>query len=174
MFGWFTKTTPTVEQWANHNAKKATPDDLIAGAIVQSFAKDFKHWKFEGEFYQKWGDSRYFKPTSLSRKMIGKKHVEIVFLFRQTSVSDGYSNIYKYKTIGCEVNGVRITNAAFRLIYDGWQGIVVKVRAAEAAAAEAKAAMEANEKKWGLAEALLGMKRNGGALVPVRTVEGEA
>jgi len=175
MFSFF-KNPPmtTVELWVAHCSMKTTPDDLIAGAIIPSFAKDFKHWKFVGEFHQRYTNSSGFKSTSLTRKMVGKKHVEIVFVFKNTRHSNGYDAIYKYKVIGCEVNGIRISDRAFRAIYDAWQGVVVKVRAAEAAAAEAKLAMEMNEKKWDIAEGLLGMKRNKqGALVPVKTVEHE-
>lgn len=178
-FNLFKKPVPTVEAWANHNAKKATPDDLIAGAIVTSFAKDFKHWKFVGEFNQRHGHPNGFRSTSLTRKMVGKKHVEIVFVFKHTKHSEwsgnGYSSIYKYVTIGCEVNGIRMTDAAFKYIYQNWQNIVVDVRRAEEVAARAKSNMQLNESKWDLAEGLLGMKRNGlGQLVPVKAAEGEA
>jgi hypothetical protein len=65
-----------------------------------------------------------------------------------------------------------MTEAAFRYIYTNWQNIVVQVRHTEQVAAEAKAAMEANEKKWDLAEGLLGMKRDGfGRLMPIKTVK---
>jgi hypothetical protein len=176
MFNFFSSRpslTP-VEKWSLHNAKKATPDDLIAGAIVSSFAKDFKCWKFEGEFHQRHNSGGHNKTTLTFRK-VTKKNVDIVFVFKQTTSNDGYSTVYKYKVIGCEVNGVRMTEAAFRYIYTNYQNIVVQVRRAEQVAAEAKAAMEANEKKWDLAEGLLGMKRDGfGRLMPVTTVEGEA
>jgi hypothetical protein len=173
MLGWFRRPSATpVEKWATHNAKKASADDLIAAAIIQSFAKDFKHWKFVGQFSQRHDSSSGFQNTSITRKMPTKKHIEIVFLFRQTNSSDGYSNIYKYKVIGCEVNGVRVSDTAFHAIYVSWNNIVAQVRRTEEVAAEAKASMEANETKWNLAESLLGMKRNGlGVLVPVKTVE---
>lgn len=162
-----------VEQWATRNAKKATPDDLIAGAIVASFAKDHKHWQFVGDFHQKHGSSTV-KSTSLTREMAGKKNVRIVFLFKRTYTGDVYP-VYKYRVIGCEVNGTRMTDAAFTYIYTNWQNVSVAVRAAEEAAAKAKLSMEINEKKWDLAEGLLGMKRNKvGVLMPIKTAEGEA
>jgi hypothetical protein len=176
MFSWLSnvfteKAETSVEKWAVHNAKKATPDDLIAGAVVASFAKDYKHWEFKGEFHQRHSSS-CVKSTSLSRKMVSKKDITIVFLFKKTCIYDDYSTVYKYKVIGCEVNGIRVTNAAFKYIYDNWQGITVKVRAAEAAAAEAKKRMEENEKKWDMAEGLLGMKRDGlGRLMPIKTAD---
>lgn len=163
---------PPIEKWANHNSKKASADDLIAGAIVGSFAEHFKHWKFCGDFNQRYDGSGGFKPTSLSRKMVGKKHVEVVFVFRATQSGDAYSTIYKYKVIGCEVNGIRISDRAFQHIYTSWNNVVVKVKAAEEVAEKAKNEMVANELRWDLAESLLGMKRNGlGVLIPVKTVE---
>jgi hypothetical protein len=177
MFKLFSKpTVAPVEKWAVHNAKKTTPDDLIAGAIVASFAKDFKHWQFVGQFEQKWGNESSFRSTSLSRKMGGKKHVEITFLFRHTKSPDGdYSHIHRYRAIGCEVNGIRVSELAFRRILNNWKTIVTQVRRAEEIAAGAKATMDANENKWNLAEALLGMKRNGlGQLMPVKTAEESA
>lgn len=172
LFSLFVRKPVTVEQWANHNSKKASADDLIAGAIVASFAKDFKHWKFSGEFNQKHGSTNgSFRPTSLSRKMIGKKHVEIVFVFKKMDRIEDYSHIFEYKTVGCEVNGILVSDAAFKFIYSNWQAIVVDVRRAEEVAARAKADMELNEKKWDLAEGLLGVKTNKlGQMVPV---EGE-
>lgn len=166
---------PTVEKWANHNAKKATPDDLIAGAIVQSFATHYKHWKFKGEFNQRHDRTNGFQETSLCRKMGNKKHIEIVFVFRQTGGNDGYGTIYRYKAIGCEVNGIRVSNKAFAAIYTHWNNMVVEVKRTEEIAAQAKKSMEANESLWDLAEALLEMKRDGlGRLMPIKTVEGEA
>jgi hypothetical protein len=172
---WFSPkpSLPSVEQWAEHNSRKASADGLIASAIIESFAKDFKSWRFEGEFHQRHSSSRLFKKTTLSRKVPCKKHIEIVFLFRETNKSDAYNSIYKYQVIGCEVNGIRIEEKAFKAILTSWNNLVVQVKATEAAAEEAKRNMEAEEAKWNLAEGLLGMKRNGlGALVPVKTVEG--
>jgi hypothetical protein len=171
MFKLFSKPSlPSVEQWANRNAKRATPDDLIAGVIAASFAKDYKHWKLEGSFNQKHSYSADFVKTTLSRKMSNKKHIEILFVFNKT-----VGNHYCFHVIGCEVNGVRMTNEAHVMIYKNWHDISASVQHAEKVAAEAKAAMEANETKWNLAEALLGMKRDGlGVLQPVKTVEGEA
>lgn len=166
-------SVPTVEKWANHNAKKATPDDLIAGAIVASFAKDFKCWKFEGEFQQKHNYHSDFRSTSLSRKVPTKKHVEIRFVFKKITTSDGSgTTTYIYNPIGCEVNGVRMSEAAYKYIYFHWNNVVVQVKRAEEVANQAKADMEANETKWNLAESLLGMKRDGfGTLQPVKTAE---
>jgi hypothetical protein len=174
MFKLFSKpTVAPVEKWAVHNARKATPDDLIAGAIVASFAKDFKQWKFVGQLEQRHSRESYFQSTSLSRKMVGKKHVEITFLFRHTKSVDGdYNQTHKYRAIGCEVNDIRVSELAFRRILNNWKTIVTQVRHAEEVAAGAKAAMDTNENKWNLAEALLGMKRNGlGQLMPVKTAE---
>jgi hypothetical protein len=162
----------TVEDWANHNSKKCTADDLIAGAVVASFAKHYKQWKFEGEFNQRHSNPSGFQPTKLSFKVPTKKHVEIVFLFKEADLGDAYSTIYRYTVIGCEVNGVRVTDAAFKYIYTNWNNLVVQMKHAEEVAAKAKADMEDNEKKWNLAENLLGMKRDGlGRLMPVKTVE---
>ena len=171
----FSRPLPTVEKWADHSAKKATPDDLIAGVIIQSFAKHYKDWKFEGSFNQKWSSSSHFEPTKLTRKVPCKKHIEIVFVFKQTSSSDGYSSIYRYRVIGCEVNGVRVTDVAFKAIYNNWNNMVVAAKRAEEVAAAAKKRMEENENKWNLAEGLLNMKRDGlGRLMPIKTAEGEA
>jgi hypothetical protein len=174
MFKFFkSRPLPTVEQWATSNANKASADDLIAGAIIQSFAKDYSKWQFVGKFEQK-GLSRdhHFVSTSLSRKIPGKKHIEIAFLFKQTSYdSDGYTH-HNYKVCGCEVNGIRLEDKAFKAIYKNWVNIGVKVRAAEEQAMRSEAAMKENETKWNLAEDLLGYKRNGtGLLVPKKQAE---
>ncbi len=160
----FAPLSPDPILWAETHAKKTTPDEIIAAAIVESLAKDFKAWHFMGEFYQRYSSSKP-KMTKLWRE--GDDPLEIVFLFRQTISSDGYSTVYKYKVIGCEINGVRLNNIAFGLIYDAYQNISVKVRAAEAAAAKALKEQQENETKWNIAENLLGMKRTElGALVP--------
>jgi hypothetical protein len=177
MLRFFRPITPknlSVEEWAERNKKKASADDLIAGAIVSSFAKHYKSWKFEGEFHQRHDRHGAFKPTSLSLKLPTKKHISIVFLFKKTDAGDTYSTLYKYKVIGCEVNGVQVSQSAFKYIYSGWQGIVVQVKRTEQVAEEARKSMEENEKKWDLAEALLGMKRGPlGQLVPIKTIKDE-
>jgi hypothetical protein len=169
MFKFFNKPRVSpLEKWANHNAKKASADDLIAGAIIASFAKDHKHWKFIGNFKQDHSSKHYFASTSLSRQMGNKKHIKIEFLFRHMEYEEGH----RYRVFGCEVNGVRISDKAFKAILTAWQGIREKVKAAEEVAEKAKAEMEVNETKWNLAEELLGMKRNGlGVLMPVKTAE---
>jgi hypothetical protein len=159
-----------LEKWANHNAKKASADDLIAGAIIASFAKDHKHWKFVGNFKQDYIRYNDFVSTSLSRQMGNKKHIKIEFLFKYMEFETAPR--YHYRVVGCEVNGVAVSNKAFKAILTAWQSIREKVKAAEAVAAKAKSEMETNEIKWSLAEELLGMKRNGlGVLMPVKTVE---
>lgn len=173
LFGWFrTPSVTPVEKWATHNAGRASADDLIAAAIIQSFAKDFKHWQFVGDFNQKHTSVGKFQNTSISRKVPTKKHIEIIFLFKRTETEASSGRSYKYKPIGCEVNGVRVSDTAFHAIYVSWNNVVVQVRRTEEVALKAKASMEENETKWNLAESLLGMKRNGlGVLVPVKTVE---
>jgi hypothetical protein len=159
-----------LEKWANHNANKASADDLIAGAIIASFAKDHKHWKFVGDFKQDHHYEQYFVSTSLSRQMGNKKHIKIEFLFKHMKCEA--EPMHRYRVVGCEVNGVAVSNKAFKAILTAWQGIREKVKAAEAVAAKAKSEMETSETKWNLAEELLGMKRNGlGVLMPVKTVE---
>lgn len=163
---------PTVEQWANQHKDKASADQIIASAIIQSFAKDFKHWQFVGEFAQRHSSRDKFKSASLSRKIPTKKHIVIDFLFEETDAGDTYSTIYKYKVIGCEVNGIQIDDSAFKAIITAWHNIAVQVRATEAAAEAAKKSQEVLDKKWNLAEDLIGMKRNrNGLLVPKKQAE---
>lgn len=71
----------------------------------------------------------------------------------------------------CVVNGQALDPAVGLQIALAYKNIHQSIIAAERTAAEAKAAMEANEAKWNLAEKLLGMRRNAdGALVPVEKV----
>jgi hypothetical protein len=168
---------PPIEKWAEANKNKASADGIIAATIVESFAKDYKSWKFEGAFEQRYSSKSSFQRTVLSRKVPCKKHIEIVFIFRETNKSDAYSNLYKYKVIGCEVNGIQLEDKAFRYILTNWNSLVVQVKATEAAAAEALANQQALDAKWNLAEELLGKKRNKqGALVsndtPLTAMEG--
>lgn len=174
LFNFFKPSLPSVEKWANHNSKKASADDLIAGAIVGSFAEHFKHWKFCGDFNQSHSSKNGFQSTLLTRKMVGKKPVEVQFIFKLTKTGDGYNepHVCKYKVIGCEVNSIRISDGAFQHIYKSWHLVSAQVKAAEEVAEKAKNEMVANELRWDLAESLLGMKRNGlGVLIPVKTVE---
>ncbi len=162
---------------------------MIEAAIVQSIAKTFDDWtlveKSDYDFsIQQWLGG--LKPTanheikqdcnkrlvnkktnvelfwrySYRRKLVGSNRCEHVETLDRFYVLSGF--IYIPFNVHC---GNRIVTQ--------YRKLEKQIAEVKRVAAEAKAKMEADERKWNLAESLLNMKRNEfGALVPIIKVEG--
>lgn len=152
----------------NSYAKATTPDEIVAAAIVQSFVKNFDDWSLLGSLEP---PSQYFKSDAerhASTLNNSKKKLAVAFVFEFKSAKERHYPIPK----GCSVNESKLNERSFRIILDGWLKISKEVVKTRKAAADAVREMEENEKKWNIAEKLLGMKRNQfGALVPVKTAK---
>lgn len=165
-----------LETWARNAAKLTTPDDLIAASVIGSFAKDYDKWVLYGDWFAR--APRYVKKLNLCRnreeytaKLTNRSTKLAVCIYREKTSRDR-DDIEPWIDLPdrCVVGGVVLNERASAHIVSAWKQISAKVKAAEEAAAKAKADMELNEAKWNLAEKLLGMKRNEyGALVPIQT-----
>lgn len=156
---------PTPEEWARYNANKCSADDIIAAAVVQSFAKHFEDWKSSGRWINSWTYDDY---RTCPRLVNEKAGIEV----RQDVGEDRQGYDASYFDKGLYVNGVKVSKKQASFIRFNWIKMATQVEATKKAAADAKAEMERNETAWNLAEKLLGMKRNEfGALVPAKTVE---
>jgi hypothetical protein len=176
--------TDPVERFANSGwSTAASPDDLIAAAIVESFAKDFDKWQLQDiwrgvivpyDSSLKYAPARE-RATLLQIHPQSDQTVITVSLSLKRTAKDRDNRgpwLYSIARGPCSVNGVELNNKASACIASAYCSIKLQIAAAEAAALEAQAAMRINEKKWNLAESLLGMKRNEhGALVPVVSLE---
>jgi hypothetical protein len=164
-------------------AKATTPDEIIAAAIMQSFAKDFASWEWKNVKYGtcmadvkkilEGGEGSTYH-TSDAREIVENfkltKLVNSALDISLTPIMDksARGNYHYVRITGVTVSGYELTKEIQQRIWTTWKDVSSKVRAAEAAAAAAKKAMEENERKWNLAERLLNMKRNEqGVLVPV-------
>lgn len=179
-------TVMTVEKWAVKNASIATPDQLIAGAVLESIAKHFEDWELHSETLsyrqyvhhsrEEWERRRkewYAKWSELGGQ-VNYYMVNRVLENKKTGVRVSYRKTGENTRDMFYVNGVSICNEEGEKIALGHLKLQDAYERAQAAAAEAKWQMEENEKKWNLAESLLGKKRDEfGTLVPIKTVEGE-
>jgi hypothetical protein len=165
-----------IERWALHNANRASADDLIAAAIVESLAKNYDQWRFRmpaddgftrRDVYQYGGT---VGPENRCLVLENKtKNVTFSWKVREEYRYDS-PNKYHWETP--TVNGVEIEERMANWILKEAIKARKVYRKAKEAADRAKKNMEDNEKKWNLAEDLLGMKRNEfGALVPKVSVE---
>jgi hypothetical protein len=179
----FSNKLPTVEEWSRRNADVATPDDIIAAAIMQSFAKDFKDWKgseyLAGDAKQAYKTGQYDvmipNPSTDQMKTVtlrnSKTGIQIIRGVFHRSMYDGPDKYWYGKTF---VDGVELDERQAQKLMRAYLAILKQVQATEEAARQAKRVMDRNEAAWNLAEKLLGMKRNEfGALVPVKTAEAD-
>lgn len=161
----------------NPYAKATTPDQIIAAAIVESFAKDFDSWRAR-DLERKTLYGTAFREYAPSLRHPEKK-IEILFGFR-TWPSDSEGDITDYpaytsadwQSKGTKVNGIEIDLKSARLIANSYETLLNQREALKEKEQKALLTMKRNEEAWNIAERLLGMKRNEfGALVPVQTVE---
>lgn len=161
-----------VEDWATKCAKITTPDELVAAAIIQSFAKDFHKWKITGKFSTTWDGYSSYNQDGEAKPILtnDEKKLTVAFHLTQHRSRQFSMNLWEERDQqlkSCRVNDVSIGIREARQILNAWYKITANIKAAKEAAARAKREMEENEKKWNLAEQLLGMRRtHTGALVP--------
>lgn len=152
-------------------ATATTPDDIIAAAVIESFAKDFEEWTLSGELNPYLG--RHEDPPEPALKNQKRLLVVRFKLERVPIRHDRYTIPSGYRSWAPDtaiVNGTAINRAASDRILAAWKKLNADFQAAKAAAEKAKRDMEENEKKWNLAEQLMGMRRNEfGALVPANS-----
>lgn len=182
----------TIESWAARSAELGTPDEIIVAHVMQSFIKNFPDWKLElmrtygptqvAEYdslptFQPYKniDTRNMKPNprySTTDRVIRYRNPKtkmkvlawITFHYGYNQNSAFYNS---FDVTKLTVNDIEVDPSLGKRVFDGYQSIKEGIEKAEAAAAEAKAAMEANERKWNLVEELQGLMRTEeGALVP--------
>lgn len=153
-----------VERWAWKHRNAAKPEEIIAAAVIQSFAKDFDKWEAkhfdnaEDAYNQEGGYLRFAsKETNIQR-------------IPEYKYNSSGPNTYRFN--GMTVNDIEMPKYLEKAIIDGWNKIAVEMKRTLETAAKAKKAMDTNETAWDLAEKLLDMKRtDSGALVPKETVK---
>lgn len=174
--------TPEPDVVNHPYAKATTPDELIGARIKESLSKNFDNWvlhvgpeppvyynyqiredmveafnKAQTVWYRQWNGKVHGNAFTINRVLENKSEG---LLFAYTKQNE---------TSRCDfsVNGVPILTEVGEKIQKAYTDIWKAVEKAKAAADEAKRKMEENERKWNLAEQLLGMKRlPNGALVP--------
>jgi len=162
---------PTVEEWADHNSRKASADGIIAAVIVESLAKEWDDWVAKDLVdHDNCGSHTYGEyAPQLSN---AKKNINIKFgVDKWTTGRYNEDRHCRWTSAGTTVNGIELELKAARFIAAGYEKLAKQQQALQEQAARSKAAMELNEKKWNLAEQLLGYKRVNGALVPAQAVE---
>jgi hypothetical protein len=150
-----------VERWALKNAKKASAEEIIVAAVIQSFAKDFGDWESDGFSNPKAG---YQMSGGLG--LLTNKKKKVVIARRAQKKGD------KYRFYGLTINDITISFAMSKLVVTHWEKVFCQVMKAKTVAERAKNEMDISEKAWNLAENLLGFERTEtGALVPKETVK---
>jgi hypothetical protein len=159
-----------------------SPDAIIAAAIVESFAKDFDQWcEVHNHTKRPVREKAYMPPhTRLQRT---QRSFEVKNLTKNLTLKGGWNEKimeknYRHYVYDIEF-GPLIVNGNMPLDAQAGEYIIrhyFKAKDAhqqlQQAALQAKANMEANERKWNLVEELMGMKRNGmGQLVPVQEIK---
>lgn len=164
----FVSVPLSLEEWAVKNSKKASAEEIIAAAIIQSFAVSF----------DKWEDHNFDNPEQAYDTAAGgylhfpDKEIKIVRYSERKYYNDVNKGGYKYRFNGLSVDGVQMPKYLEKAIVDGWNKVAVRLKEAEAVNNRVKAEMVNTNKAWDMAEKLLGYKRNDqGALVPKETVE---
>lgn len=144
-------------------AKATTPDDIIVAVCIESIAKNFDDWKFHNKGAE-W-NTKSFRPNPYTCNCVLKNEKKgLLVQFR------GYASpwaVYEEHTYDeYHINGLPVTTTRGQKIYEAFEKVKAAREKLAAAAAKAKREMEENEKKWNLAEKLLGLERNeNGALV---------
>lgn len=190
MFNVFKRLVPDVT--TSPLAKASTPDEMIAGAIVKSFATEFDDWtvckpsrngSYRGDPYIDPGTCwKAFQGGWVSDRCDNLRNVKLTIenkkakLTLTRSFGSSYtdsSNQYQRKMLDeLFVNGILLNKAMTIYVVNAYSKMAKAHEKAKEVAAAAKAEMEANERKWNLVEKLVGLKRNEhGALVPVHTEE---
>jgi hypothetical protein len=163
-------------------AKATTPDQLIVAHILHDYAKNPDNWKTFGSFpnalanphtrshyrpdgYSDKDATRWYRTDTFVFTLTDGKATAKLFTYIKNKDGDGCSPWYEKYFF--EVNNVRLDDKANLELFSKIKSLMTQKKEAEIAAARALVQLEENERKWNLAETLLGMKRNEfGALVP--------
>lgn len=179
----FTDTRSGPERLAASRwATAATPDQIIVAHILQEYAKNPDNWTTSGTLPDSLSESKTsgsYEPVGYKRrdtttwypthqnifKMTDGKAVVSLLTFVKNKDGDGLAPWFQKHFF--EVNKIRLCDSSSTQLFNTLQVLIEKKKQAEIAAAKALAELEESERKWNLAEDLLGMKRNEfGALVP--------
>jgi len=170
----------SVDAINNPLANATSPDALIVAKIVQSFATSFDDWTANydaGAELPKLhplgkNDHHWKSADRHTVLMLSNSKMDITIEARYTA-KKAYraEKIFAVEFDRLAVNGVELEPALGREIHTEYRRVKTAIGEAKRVAEEAKKAMAANEKKWNLAERVLGMKRlSNGALVPTHTI----
>lgn len=184
------KRMPTPEEWAEHNAKAAAPDEIIAAHLIRLIAKDFDEWKMEGAPCSPASSRHHRDPNTYAealkfyekaveewKAVIGSPYAnyKLVHSKSQTAITyrmdhNNYSGDKTYSNF--YVNLVPLANAHGTKVLQSYEMIKTRREQLAAAARKAEREMQESKQKWDLVEKLQGLTRNEhGALVPVQPVE---
>lgn len=168
-----------------------SPDAMIVGGLMQSFATEFDDWQLD---WCKLGYNGHPLPDKISNFpkdlacwapksnwserdsyprifSLTNKKKKIIFIIEYTycsyySGSDNYKKAMKKWQ--AKINDVEIDGKAGRELADAYISLKEKHDSAKSITAKALAEMKANEAKWNIAEQILGMKRTkSGRLIAV-------
>lgn len=154
-----------------------TPDQIIVAHILQSVVKKPEDWRWRNKVLPECDLLARYKELSntpddlrygtTSFDLIGPD-VSVLFELRIDKTNYGWK-LFSVVTVD---DGTRLDREAGDLLTTRIGLLFKQLAEVKRVAAKAKADMEAHERKWNLAEKLLGMKRNEhGALVPVNQAE---
>lgn len=147
---------------------ETTPDDLVVAAFVQGFAKDFDSWHIRRSY------ERY--ENGLAQKFYGSRHLDFwlvnkagTMLFAYDRRFVGTGNKRRELVSDCRINDVHFSDETGQRIWDAYDKLhQVHTKQREERAAM-KRKMEEDQKRWDLAEQLLGFTRtDSDALVPAK------
>jgi hypothetical protein len=161
----------SVEDWARRASGLATPDELIAAAVIKNMAEHQDEWfdsKLATLTMESANPSRYSRNTPTIFRN-GSPSVKFTFSYKKKirNVSYSFHDWEPDPTLSPKINGIDIGPVEAKYIYDQYMKLKQQREATTTAAAKAKADMERNEAAWNLVEDLLNMDRNEfGALVP--------
>jgi len=172
-------------------SKATTPEELIAAHILHEFAKNPDKWEvrgtlptklneeiqtsssFEIEDYKRGDKVTWYNYAAGTFTMTDGMTILKTYSQVRNKDGDGYAPWFMRSSLQVQAHG--FDDPPVNLPLDLGQQLVNSIRAiidgrakAERVAAEAKAQMEENERRWNMAERLLGMRRNEqGALEPI-------
>jgi len=161
----------TLEDWSHRNAKKTTPDELIVGAIIQSFATNFEDWTISGETTLRDEWFEYYNRRPDRSVLVNEKKalsIQLDWQKRDGARKRNGTPYYFYYIDSARLNDkYELPNYLMRRIVSSYRAMAEKHAALKRTQRQAELEMQANEEKWDLAEKLLGMTRTQlGALVP--------
>lgn len=181
LFGWPEEKNALIN---NPLARATTPDQLIEAVVIQSIAKEFEKWSLQDHTWpMKAVPSR---SAGYARALNEQKVPRINFINRSKSIQCVIELDWRYQYNDDDerweylpnmesftVNGAKLSGQAGERIMKSYVKIREQLRKAEEEAAAALKRQQDNDKKWNVAEELLGLRRNEhGALVPIDTLEG--